>query len=359
MRDLSKKPRQRLPSAWMLVLAYCAASYRERGESFVKHKCTVISIVMAALVLVSLFAAISSAASVSGQTMTGTGPAVTSSAAMGQSSPYPSGFSGWADYYAVDTSGTLWHTDGSGTWDSLGGACTASPAAVSWHSSSFRQDVFVTGTDGAVWWKYYDNGWSNWIGLGGKLASGTGPAVSSWSAGRLDVFAEGTNGALYHKWWNGAKWSGWESLGGKLTASPAAVSEIGTQNAHNIYVYVRGTDGAVWQRNWNGAAWSSWRSLGGKLAPNTGPAVSLDLWLIVQGTDNQLWQRGGSVGGINWESLGVAPPEALSTSSPGATCIPANDHTLVCFSSTSGNVWTGTHDVTGLISSWSSVGSPP
>jgi hypothetical protein len=293
---------------------------------------------------------------VSGQTMAGTGPAVTSSEAMGQSSPYPSGFSGWADYYAVDTSGTLWHTGGSGTWDSLGGVCTASPAAVSWSSSSFRQDVFVRGTDGALWHKYYQNGWSGWQSLGGQLASGTGPAVSSWSAGRLDVFVQGTDGALWHKAWTGTSWSSWQSLGGKLTSSPAATSGW---TVGKIAVFVRGTDGAVWQRNWNGAAWSTWTSLGGKLASGTGPAVSPDLWLIVQGTNNQLWQRGGSVGGIGWESLGVAPPEALSTSSPGATCIPANDHTLVCFSSTSGNVWSGTHDVTGLISSWSSLGSPP
>jgi len=105
MRDLSKKPRQRLPSAWMLVLAYCAASYRERGESFVKHKCTVISIGMAALVLVSLFAVVSRAASVSGQTMAGTGPAMSTST-------YSTGI---VDYFAVDTSGTLWHTTGGGT----------------------------------------------------------------------------------------------------------------------------------------------------------------------------------------------------------------------------------------------------
>ena len=41
---------------------------------------------------------------------------------------------------------------------------------------------------------------------------------------------------------------------------------------------------------WNGSAWSSWKSLGGQVAPNTGPAVSQDLWLFVQGTDHQLWR---------------------------------------------------------------------
>jgi hypothetical protein len=289
---------------------------------------------------------------------------VTSSEALGQYSPYPPGFSGYADFFAVDTSGTLWHTpmNGNNVWDSLGGICTSSPAAVAWSSSYFRQDVFVRGSDGAVWWKYYQNdGWSGWQSLGGKLAPGAAPAVASWSAGRLDVFVEGQEGNLWHKGYDGA-WSGWQNLGGKLTSSPAATSGFGSptpSTTGNIQVFVRGSDNAVWQKNWNGAAWSSWESLYGQAAPNTGPAVSQDLWVIVQGTDHQLWQYAGETSGASWEHLGVAPPEALSASSPGATCIPANDHTLVCFSSTSGNVWYGIHDVTGLISAWSSAGSPP
>jgi len=112
------------------------------------YKHTLISIVMAATVLVSLFAVVSSAASVSGQTMAGTGPAVSSTEAQG-----PNGYGGYHDFFAVDTSGTLWHANGSGTWDSLGGTCTASPAAVSWNSNYYRLDVFVRGTDGAVWQK--------------------------------------------------------------------------------------------------------------------------------------------------------------------------------------------------------------
>jgi hypothetical protein len=121
-----------------------------------------ISIVLAALTLVSLFAVVSSAASVSGQAsgktiamsppdgiLAGTGPAASSSFASGQ----------WY-IYAVDTNGALWYTQygNSSTWTSLGGLATASPAAVSWGTpsspnSNLRIDVFVRGTDGAVWQK--------------------------------------------------------------------------------------------------------------------------------------------------------------------------------------------------------------
>jgi len=243
--------------------------------------------------------------------------------------------------------------NGNNIWDSIGGVSTSSPAAVSWASSNFRLDVFVRGTDGALWWKNYDNGWSGWQSLGGRLASGTGPAVSSWSEGRLDVFVQGTDGALWHTHWDGTTWSAWESLGGGLTSSPAA-----TKDSNMIDVFVRGTDGAVWQKYWSGTAWSSWKSLGGRLVPNTGPAVSQTPWVIVQGTDRQFWQS-STYGGAHWESVGVAPPEALSASSPGAVSTPANMHTLVIFSSTSRNVLYGIHDVSGLISGWTSAGSPP
>jgi hypothetical protein len=281
------------------------------------------SIALATLMLVSLFAVVSIPASVSGQasgttaplatnlvgaTKTGTGPAASTSFTTGDT-----------EIFAVDPSGTLWNTSiapsGNGTWNPLGGASTASPAAVS-GATATRTDVFVRDSDGALSQKYYQNGWSNWTSLGGQLASGTGPAVCSWSQGRLDVFVQGTDGALWHKWWTGAQWSGWESLGGQLTSAPAATSPA----SGVIAVFVRGTDGAIWQKSFNNG-WSSWRSLGGKLAPNTGPAVSKALWLFVQGTDHQLWRMRVGVGSAistGWGALGGAPPEALSTSSPGA-----------------------------------------
>jgi len=298
--------------------------------------------------LVSLFAVLCSATSVSGQTMAGTGPAVSSSN------------TGQWYIFAVDTGGALWYTPSgsSSTWTSLGGVCTASPAAVSWNTypNSVRLDVFVRGTDGALWHKYYQNGWSGWQSLGGQLAAGTGPAVASWSAGRLDVFVQGTDGALWHKYYQNG-WSGWQSLGGQLTASPAATWFVQTTPANNIHVFVRGTDGAAWTKSWTGSKWSSWQSLGGQLASGTGPAVSQDDILVVQGTNNQLWLNsgGGASGWYGWYSPSYQPPEALSASSPAAA-LNIEDHTLICVSDTSGNVWYSGADVSGQ---WYSAGSPP
>jgi hypothetical protein len=33
---------------------------------------------------------------------------------------------------------------------------------------------------------------------------------------------QGTDNALWHKWWDGSRWSGWESLGGTIVDTPDA-----------------------------------------------------------------------------------------------------------------------------------------
>jgi hypothetical protein len=190
-------------------------------------------------------------------------------------------------------------------WESLGGTLTSDPAVASW--SSGRLDVFVRGTDNALWHKWFQNGWSGWESLGGLLTSG--PAVAAWSAGRLDVFVRGTDNALWHKWFQNG-WSGWESLGGVLTSDPAAVS----WSAGRLDVFARGTDNALWHK-WFQNGWSGWESLGGLLtsSPDVSSWASGRLDVFVRGTDNAMWHKWFQGGWSGWESLG-----GLLSSGPAA-----------------------------------------
>ena len=64
--------------------------------------------------------------------------------------------------------------------------------------------MFATGTDGALWHRYFlsAEGWGPWQSLGGAL-SGL-PGVVSWAPGRIDVFAKGSvNNHLLHRWYDG------------------------------------------------------------------------------------------------------------------------------------------------------------
>jgi hypothetical protein len=231
------------------------------------------------------------------------------------------------DVFVQGTDNALWHRSLQGStwsaWGPLGGTLTSSPAATS--PANGVMDVFVRGTDGALWQRTTTNNgasWSRWSSPGGQLASSTGPAACAQSANSVDVFVQGTDNTLWYKHWNGATWSTWNSLGGTLTSSPAATSP-----ANGVMdVFVRGTDGALWQRTTtnNGASWSNWYPIGGQLAAGTGPAACAQnanrLDVFVQGTDNALWHRSlqGSTWSA-WNSLGGGQ----ATSSPAATS-PAN-----------------------------------
>ena len=131
----------------------------------------------------------------------------------------PSGVNGNSQAYALFT------------WDSIGIIDVPSMLAIT-HEAWIRNPTTVV---------QQASGWSGWESLGGVLTSG--PGVCSWSSGRLDVFVRGTDNALWHKWFSNG-WSGWESLGGVLTSDPAAVS----WGPNRIDVFVRGTDNALWHK---------------------------------------------------------------------------------------------------------------
>ena len=294
----------------------------------------VVSIVVATLVFVSLFAVVSIATSVSSQASppgqpiaAGTGPALclyNDNTANYYYYLFAKGYDGalWYRVMLKDAPANAPDWGWLGGWASLGGQLSSSPCAVS--RSPGYLDVYVAGTDGAVYDRpYYDGAWHNWLKVGGQVAKGTGPGASAWPS-REDVFVAGTNGALYQKTWNAASgWTNWVKLGGYLTSSPGASSwDVG-----RIDVAVRGGDGAAWHKYyWNG--WSSWGSLGGQLASSTGPAVtssesgSLSIVnILVAGTDGAMWQKTWTSTSqwSGWKYVGgclTSSPTAYSNNSP-------------------------------------------
>jgi hypothetical protein len=266
---------------------------------------------------------------VSGQLASGTGPAVCSQDANS------------LDLFVQGTDHALWYRhyqSGSGwsSWKSLSGALTSSPAAVS--RSAGKIDVFVRGTDGALWSRATTNGgtsWSNWYKIGGQILPGTGPAVCERGLNSLDVFVQGTDHALWYTHWDGTTWSTWRSLGGGLASSPGVTSQANGK----IDVFVRGTDGALWYKEYSGSSWSSnWIGLGGQVASGTGPAACSwgagRLDVFVQGTDGVLWQKTWTGSWSGWQSLG-----GKLASSPAAATAPGSNRMDVFVRGTDGALW--------------------
>jgi C1A family cysteine protease len=173
----------------------------------------------------------------------------------------------WGDahvgVFVTGTNSALYRISFNGTWSSwqnLGGIVTSSPGATS--PSSNVINVFVRGSDGVLWERNTTDAgtsWSTWFKIGGLLASSTGPASCAQDANSLDIFVHGTDGALWWKHYtSGSGWGAWQSLGGVLTSSPAAVSRsVGT-----IDVFVRGSDNKLWERFYDNG-WDSWALIGG------------------------------------------------------------------------------------------------
>jgi hypothetical protein len=257
------------------------------------------------------YPAASAWSTVSGQLASGTGPAACAQDANS------------LDVFVQGTDHALWYRhyqSGSGwsTWRSLSGFFTSSPAAVS--RSAGKIDVFVRGTDGALWSRATANGGTDWSNykIGGQILAGTGPAVCARGVNSLDVFVQGTDHTLWYTHWDGTTWSGWKSLGAGLTSSPGVTSQANGK----IDVFVRGTDNAIWCREYSGSAWSSnWIGLGGLVASGTGPAACSwgtgRLDVFVQSTDGALWYKWWNGGWSGWQSLGgklSSSPAAVSRS---------------------------------------------
>jgi hypothetical protein len=219
------------------------------------------------------------------------------------------------------SSWSAWQNLPLGTAGSTGpGTVQGAPAVV---NSPSGADVFVRGGDNALWTNTYTNGaWGNWTSLGGVLSAS--PAAASTGQDRIDVFVRGTDGALYQKTYQQAPGGGaanspnvawtpnWTNLGGPgtgtFTGAPAAVASL-----NRVDVFARGTDNALWQRSYVSGAWSGWSSRGGTLtsspaAASAGPG-QLDVFAA---------QTGGTVGELSWTAAGGW---AASWSSLGSTTI--------------------------------------
>jgi hypothetical protein len=87
-------------------------------------------------------------------------------------------------------------------------------------SARGRLELFVVGDDAALWHRYQttpNGGWSRWLSHGAPQPAGLmgSPAVVPSEDGRLELFVVGTDGALWHRWQTApnAAWSPWFSHG--------------------------------------------------------------------------------------------------------------------------------------------------
>jgi len=192
--------------------------------------------------------------------------------------------------FARGADGTLQANSGAG-WQGLGKRILGQPAA--YGSASGRIDIFVRGTDNAVWRRAYAGGrWGSWTSLGGHVTDA--PTVAFTGPAAWTVFARGADGLIWSRTERGA----WTSIGapdGRPTyGRPSAVAD----EAGAVHVAVRTRTDEVWERVRTGGVWSEWTSLGGTVSGSpTLLATSGRIYMFVLAADNRLWQRNYVDGG--------------------------------------------------------------
>ena len=178
---------------------------------------------------------------------TGTGPAVCSQDANS------------LDVFVQGTDHALWykHLDGAswGSWKSLGGVLTSDPAAVS--RSAGKIDVFVPRRRRRPLVEVYHGRRHLLVRPGTRSAGSSSPAPAraayAWGDARIGVVVTGTNKALYHIWNERRVVRLAKPSADTLTSSPAATSPT----TGVIDVYGRGSDGALYKMHYSGGVWGS------------------------------------------------------------------------------------------------------
>ena len=233
-----------------------------------------------------------------------------------------------------------------------GGSHAASPSLTPGTTPGAAQDssgnelAAVTASDGSVQVvnRSPSGAFTSETDIGG-VAKG-GPAVASAGAGAWDALVRGSDNAAWLNTYRNGAWSGWSSLGGRLSARPGAAASGQTATA-----LARGADGALYRRPVSGGGWTR---LGGRLASGAGPSGAYGspgrLTAVVQGTDGSVWIYNGA-----WWSLG-SPTAGGVTQEPGASSIRPGEVEIFARSYADNAAWHRWWNATSGWSRWYSLG---
>jgi hypothetical protein len=211
--------------------------------------------------------------------------------------------------------------------------------------------TFAAGADGALWWRQLlPTGWSAWQSFGGFITST--PAAVALADGTVYVFARGGDGAVWWQGYNGTKWSGWASLGGFVTSAPVV-----TRDGSGASLFAVGADNRLYRNRLTGG-FSGWQSLGGFVTSRPAAVASGNsVFVAVRGVDFGLWVMqsiDGSIG--DWSPLGglVTAHPAIGADTAGVSVL-VRGGDLGLYQNRFAGAWSGWQNLGGGLNSSPSV----
>ena len=251
-----------------------------------------------------------------------------------------------AEFYALKNDWQPWFPLGPNVFP-------ANSAITSLSTTPGGTSLFLLGSDGQVWSKFFDPQnpvWSPWFALGPNVFPAGAPiAAISTTPGGTSLFVLGSDGQVWSKFFDPQNrvWSPWFALGPNTFPSTSSVTALSTKPG-GTSLFVPGSDGQVWTKVFDPqnpsppslGGWQPWLPLGPNTFPNSSHITALSAKpggtsLFVLGSDGQVWtkvfdpQNPGppSLGGWQpWFPLGpnVFPPGAkisAITTKPSGTSL--------------------------------------
>ncbi|MYQ45228.1 glycoside hydrolase family 27 protein [Streptomyces sp. SID4985] len=227
----------------------------------------------------------------------------------------------------------------------LGLPATASPAAV---RTGATLDTFVRGPRGTLLQQSSDGrGGERVLDLGGPVRGGIlgQPSAHASADGRIDVFVRGADSRVYRRAYTGGRWSGWQSLGGRVADAPG----VAFTDPGHWTLFATDADGRIVQRG----ASTGWTSLGtpGDRPAYGRPSAVVDaeggVHVAVRSAADDIRTRSRSADGewSDWTSLG-------GTVSGSPTLVASGDRVLLYARAGDYTLWQQRYD-TGAWQGWS------
>src|SRR5208283_2630275 len=214
-------------------------------------------------------------------------------------------------------------------------------------------DLFMTGTDGAVWSTWWEraHGWQPWFTIHPEVKSQPRVSVTAlWRGQHLDLFMTGTDGTVRGTWWEAApSWQPWFAIHPEVKAAVGApVTAVwAPHQPDHLDLFMTGTDGAVWSTWWERAhSWQPWFTIHPEVKSQ--PRVSVTaLWrgqhldLFMTGTDGTVWSTWWEAA-PSWQPWFAIHPEVKAAVGAPVTAVWAPhqpDHLDLFMTGTDGAVW--------------------
>jgi hypothetical protein len=204
-------------------------------------------------------------------------------------------------------------------WTAIGSSTTVnSDPSATWHNGQVI--VAARRSDGNVYYATQNSGfvWTS-AGKPSSVSVSSAPVIVSSGSNQWDLLIRGSDNALWHRRRVGGSWAAsWQSRGGNLRGTPAAVSRF----ADNLEVFSNSPSLNLMQVTASGSSWGTWAALPNQpccLDADSGPAVATinsgRLDVVVRSTDDRFWWK-------RWDQLtgwtAYSPIGASATSNPTA-----------------------------------------